>query len=432
MKKTLILLSFLIVHSVLFSQTVESELEAYIQNFQYQKALEYISDKEPSAYLQFQEAMCHKALGNYLKSIDILQRLSTDNPENVRVKSELANCFAITGRRQAGIDCYDDLIRLDSTNLYYKIQKAELLFQQTKYEKALCLFKEIYGRNNSPNTLTQIAQCFEKMNQADSAMVYFKAAWDTNPSDSYSAASLVNLCLKAGRSLEALAHSTVYLEKDSTDQQMNLLNALTYYVMDNYEEAIFRFKKCYEAGDSSLIVNRSLGISYYSLRENYEAEIFLDKAFRQDTTNNNVLYCLAVSSNELADHKKAIPLFRKLLDRTIPSDLTLYLYYKGLASAYDKGSLFEDAVEAYKKALIYAGTNQKMTINFTIGQLYENQVKDSSNALIYYQNYRHDLNGYLEGLIRKNETDENVDDTKKRLKYLDEHIKELTKAMSVN
>jgi hypothetical protein len=289
------------------------------------------------------------------------------------------------------------------------------------------LFKEIYGRNNSPNTLTQIAQCFEKMNQADSAMVYFKAAWDTNPSDSYSAASLVNLCLKAGRSLEALAHSTTYLEKDSTDQQMNLLNALTYYVMDNYEEAISRFKKCYEAGDSSLIVNRSLGISYYSLRENYEAEIFLDKAFRQDTTNNNVLYCLAVSSNELADHKKAIPLFRKLLDRTIPPDLTLYLYYKGLASAYDKGSLFEDAVEAYKKALIYAGTNQKMTINFAIGQLYENQVKDSSNALIYYQNYRNDLNGYLEGLIRKNETDENIDDTKKRLKYLDEHIKELTK-----
>lgn len=432
MKKTLILLSFLIVHSVLFSQTVENELEAYIQNFQYQKALEYISDKEPSAYLQFQEAMCYKALGNYLKSIDILQRLSTDNPENVRVKSELANCFAITGRRQAGIDCYNDLIRLDSTNLYYKIQKAELLFQQTKYEKALCLFKEIYGCNNSPNTLTQIAQCFEKMNQADSAMVYFKAAWDTNPSDSYSAASLVNLCLKAGRSLEALTHSTVYLEKDSTDQQMNLLNALTYYVMDNYEEAISRFKKCYEAGDSSLIVNRSLGISYYSLRENYEAEIFLDKAFRQDTTNNNVLYCLAVSSNELADHKKAIPLFRKLLDRTIPSDLTLYLYYKGLASAYDKGSLFEDAVEAYKKALIYAGTNQKMTINFTIGQLYENQVKDSSNALIHYQNYRHDLNGYLEGLIKKNETDENIDDTKKRLKYLDEHIKELTKAMSVN
>lgn len=208
---------------------------------------------------------------------------------------------------------------------------------------------------------------------------------------------------------------------------MNLLNALTYYVMDNYEEAISRFKKCYEAGDSSLIVNRSLGISYYSLKENYEAEIFLDKAFRQDTTNNNVLYCLAVSSNELADHKKAIPLFQKLLNRAIPPDLTLYLYYKGLASAYDKGSHFEEAVEAYKKALIYAGTNQKMAINFAIGQLYENQVKDNSNAFIYYQNYRKDLNEYLEGLIRKNETDESIDDTKKRLKYLDEYIKELVK-----
>ncbi|NDV96824.1 hypothetical protein D0T84_18200 [Dysgonomonas sp. 521] len=428
MKKALILLLLLTIQITSYSQTVDNTLRGYIENFQYQKALEYITAQEPSPELQLQEAMCYMSLGSYQKAVAILQKLAVEQPENVRVKSELAKCYTMLGRRQAGIDCYDDLIRIDSTNLYYKRQKADLFYQQGKYGQALNLFQEVYDQNQSSNTLTQIAQCYEKMSLADSAIVYYKSAWDMNSSDSFSAASLVNLCLKTDRNLEALAYSSTYMEKDSTDQQMNLLNALTYYMMDNYEEAISRFRKCYEAGDSSLIVNRSLGISYYSLKENYEAEIFLDKAFRQDSTNNNVLYCLAVSSNELADHKKAIPLFQKLLNRTIPTDLTLYLYYKGLASAYDKGAHFDDAAATYKKALEYAGPNQKMTTYYTVAQLYENQMKDITNALAYYWLYRTSLTEYQDSLQKEENPDKSeILDIKLKIKYLDEHMGRLGK-----
>jgi tetratricopeptide (TPR) repeat protein len=360
--------------------------------------------------------------------VEILQTLSAENPENIRIKSELANSYMVLGRRQAGIDCYNELIRIDSTNLYYKIQKAELLYQQGKYDKALELFYTVYAHNRSPNSLTQIAQCYEKMNEADSAIVYFKNAWEINPYDSFSAVSLVNLCIKNKRLGEALAYSTRYLESDTTNQQMNLLNALTYYAMDDYYEAVARFRKCYEAGDTSLIVNRSLGISYYSISDNYEAEIFLDKAFSQDTTNNNVLYCLAVSSNELADHKKAIPLFHKLLDRTIPPDLTLYLYYKGLASAYDKGSHFEDAANTYIKASNYGGTNQQMTTYYTIARIYETHLDDNANALVYYRLYRTSLVEYLENMKQKGDTEASeIAETISKIKYLDEHIKGLEK-----
>lgn len=431
MKKNIIIL-FLFFQITVFSQNTESTLNNYILNFQYQKALEYIATQKPTQELQLQQAVCYKALGSYQRAVDILQALSIEYPEDIRAKSELASCYILLGRRQAGIDCYNDLILIDSTNLYYKIQKAELLYQQGKYDLALSLFHAVYNNNQSSNTLTQIAQCYEKTNEADSAMVYYKSAWEMNPYDGFSAASLVNLCLKNKRIPEALTYSTQYMESDTTNQQMNLLNALIYYVMDDYEESVVRFKKCYDAGDSSLIVNRSLGLSYYSLNENYEAEIFLDKAYRQDTTNNNVLYCLAMASNELADHKKAIPLFVKLLDRTIPPDLTLYLYYKGLASAYDKGSHFDNAVDSYLKALGYAGTNQKMTTYYTIGQLYENQMKDTVNALLYYRYYRVALNEYLDKQMQKDEPDkEHIRDAKDRLRYLDEHIEDLQKKIKI-
>lgn len=415
-------------YSFAFSQNTENTLDNYILNFQYQKALEYIATQEPTKELLLQQALCYKALGSHQKAVEILQILSADYPENIRIKSELANSYTVLGRRQAGIDCYDDLIRIDSINLYYKIQKAELLYQQGRYDKALDIFYTVYNHNQSPNTLTQIAQCYEKMNQADSAMIYFKSAWELNPYDSFSAASLVNLCIKNKRIPEALIYSTQYMESDTTNQQMNLLNALTYYVMDNYEESATRFKKCYQAGDSSLVVNRSLGISYYSLKDNYEAEIYLDKAYSQDTTNNNVLYCLAVASNELADHKKAIPLFRKLLDRTIPPDLTLYLYYKGLASAYDKGSHFDDAINTYILASKYGGPNQKMTTYYTIANIYENSLKNNTEALVYYKLYREGLVEYLEGLRKKENPDSSdIEEALSSIKYLDKHIESLQK-----
>ncbi len=70
-------------------------------------------------------------------------------PENVQIKSELASCFEALGQRQASIACYDGLIQLDSTNLYFKKQKADLLYQQGKYDISLDLFKDIYNQNNS-------------------------------------------------------------------------------------------------------------------------------------------------------------------------------------------------------------------------------------------------------------------------------------------
>lgn len=404
------------------SQDTDRVLADYIRNFQYQKALDYIEQQEPTKELLIQKAICYKVLGNYKEALHILDSLNEEYNNDFQIISEQALCYNVLGNSDASIGCYDKLINLDSTNVYFKLQKADLLYQQEKYEKAL----ELFRLTDNKFKWKRFGQCFEKMHMLDSAMIYFKEAWTMNPDDRFSAASLVNLCLKTDHKLEALSYSDTYMEKDTTDKQMNLLNALSYYSIDDYESAISKFKKCYDSGDSSLIVLRSLGISYYSMKRSKEAQPILERAFEQDSTNNNVLYCLAVSSNEIGECEKSIYFFNKLLDRTIPPDLTLYLYYKNLGTAYESASYYEESIDTFTKAINYADEDQKMTTYYLIANIYDNLLENKDKALVYFKLYKVGLTDYLTRLKEKDEVDrDEIADVESRLMHLKTHILEV-------
>lgn len=430
MKKPIILSClFIICIFSVFSQNTENNLTELLKNYQYQKALEYIETQEPSKELFFQKALCYKALGEYQKAIFILELLNKEYRDDVQILSELAICYQATANRKASVECYDELIRIDTANVYFKIQKAELQFQQGRYEDALSLFYNIYNQNNSSNTLKQIAQCYEMMNEVDSAMTYYRKTLSENPSDAFSTASLTNICLKEGLLPEGKDCSQAFMDMDTTNLQVNLLNALCYYASEQeYDEAINRFTKCELRGDTRLILNRSLGTSYYMIKNYYYSELYLDKAFRQDTTNNTVLFALATSSMELGDHWKSTPLFSKLQNRIKPDSTLQYLCLKNLASSYQKGWQYKEAAETYIKSLDYARADSKMGIYYTIANIYDDQLDDPQNALIYYLSYRETLADYLETLSNKPErNEERIKDSEKRIKALDEHILELKK-----
>nr|WP_255561834.1 tetratricopeptide repeat protein [Dysgonomonas sp. Marseille-P4677] len=162
------------------------------------------------------------------------------------------------------------------------------------------------------------------------------------------------------------------------------------------------------------------------MNDSYNAQPFLEEAFRQDTTNNNVLYCLAVACNDMGEHKKAIPYFIKLLDRTIPPDLTLFLYYRNLASAYDKGAHYREAADTYTKALAYGGENQKMNLYYTIGNLYEHSIKDRKKALEYFTLYQISLADYIKELKNKEGVEpKEIEEAEFKAKHLDSHVSKL-------
>lgn len=415
-----------------FTQNRQGQLEEYLRNFQYQQALEYIDTQEPTKELFVQKALCYKSLNDFHSAINILLPLSQEYSGDIQIKAELAQCYEAISHFQSGIKCYNEIIKLDSANLYFKTKKADLLANISNYKEAIGLYMEVLKEKPLPSIIKRTARCYDNMNMPDSAISFYSKAWAMDSTDSYAVANLTNLFLKSKHYGNAIQVSDLYLRKDSADKQINLLNALAYYGLDLYEEAAERFGRCYAAGDTSLIVNRALGISYYSLGKSEQAIPHLENAYRMDTLNNNVLYCLGVTYNDTYNYEKAIDPFTKLLDRTIPGNMTLYLYYRGLAIAYDQSEHPREGVENYRKALQYANEKQKMDILFPLANLMNYDLDDREGSLGYYKLYREELITYITRLKEKENEDnkKRLADAERKLDNLDSFIENMEKVLT--
>ena len=398
-------------------------LQMYIRNAQYRQAIEYIDRLEPTKDLLYQKALCYKNLNDHSNAIDILIGLSEEYPDDIPTKLQLALCYEAISLYMKSFDCYSQLLLIDSTNTYFEVRKADLLYRSEKYTAAL----EAYNRIDSSYTPNYIARCtamcHEKLNQVDSAAYYYQKALKLNEQDAYSASSLVKIYLNNKDFLSAYDYSEEFIKKDSTNATMNALNAYVYYNMEYFDIASERFQKSLMQGDSSLVVNRSLGYIYHETEMDSLALPLLQHALLQDTTNNNVLYILGKANHNLGHYPEAIKYFQKMVDNLVPPDVLLSTLYKSLAMAQEKNEAFIDALNTYTTALKYASENtRRMDLFYSMATLSDHKLKNYTQAIAYYKQYRLCLFNYQNSL----ENEQEINKIETTLTTLDEYILSLT------
>ena len=410
------------------AQEQDSILTRYFRNAQYQQAIKYINSQETTRDISYQKALCYKSLNNYSKAIEVLKSINESYPDDIPVQLELAQCYEANLQFLKSIDCYEKLTKADSTNLYFKVRKADLLYRAEKYAAALENYLQIDPETYNPAYLNKsVALCYEKLNLPDSAKVYYKTAWEMDARDNFSALSLVKICIQQKDYLNALSYSEKFIDSDTTNTQMNALNALIHYNMENYEKAATRFEKCRAAGDSSLLVNRCLGISYYYLNKDSIAYPILHLAYKSDTANMNVLFALAQVSFHLERYPEAIDGYKKLIENELPNQNALRIYYAALAQACEKDSAFQDAKIVYLKAIQNTSDNAKrMGLFYNLAVMLETNLKDYVSAVYYYTQYQSTLMNYQDSLSEKPEADpKELKEVATKLEALNQHIQQL-------
>jgi tetratricopeptide (TPR) repeat protein len=411
----------------LFSQNVED----YLSRYQYQQAIDYLEQaNDTSQVAGMQKVLCYNYLQNYPKAIEILLNLQEKYPEDMQIKMQLALCYNKLSMLQESITYFDELIKMDSANTYFKIQKADFLYQAGKYEQALEQYKYAFDEYNSLNLVKQIAFCYEKTNQWDSAKVYFYQVLRMDSTDQKSKEEIIKIDINQENYIPALFNSIKFLAGDTNNIPLNTLQALCFYYMEDYKNAIEVLEKCVQLGDTSLVINKYLGVSYFYSKQDKKAYPYLVKAYDQDTINVSVLYALATVNKNLENFPEAILLYEKLMQKVIPPYKALHTYYKNLAESYTENKEIQPAIENYKKALIYASDNQDMELLFLIADLYDLHVRDYELAIDYYKQYRESLLRYQQFLTKQDNVNKAaVADISDKLKYLDERIIYLEKKM---
>lgn len=430
MKKNSILILILLIALSIKAQCNSDSLRIYLNDFQFNKAILWLDRQENSRENQLQKAMCYKALGENRKATFVLEALAKEFPKDIQIKKELAQCYEEAQKWRSSAYAYAELIDLDSVNVYFAIKKAESEINYKDIASAKSGLIDILASDTLTSTLRLLAKSYELSNNLDTAAYYYNMGWEKDSMDVFFAANFVNTCLKKKETLAAYASCQKYIDKDTTNSQMNFLYGYCFYSMENYEKSRDILQKCFLAGDSSLVVNRTLGMSHYFMGDSENSYKYLSMAYQQDTTNNTVLHHLAVSANDIKKYDEAVNYFSKMLYRLIPSKMQLYLNYRGLAIAYEKSEKYFEAAQCYEKAIENATQDQTFYLLEPLAHLYYEHLERKPDALYYYKQYRTTLDGML--LNMKYTTDgqdyrEDIKKTSKQIEELDKFISQINR-----
>jgi tetratricopeptide (TPR) repeat protein len=369
-----------------------TQVDEYMRLFQYRKALDLMAKMEPTKALLEKKAVCHTNLYEYPQAIEILEQFSKRNPKDVALKLQLISLYEPTQKYSKTMSCYQELVNMDPTNDYYRIQMANFLYSRDNFKDALETYKSVCDSCDNNFLVRRLAMCYEKLNDIKTAKYHYAKAWDLDTTDGFSAATLVKLLIVDKQYDLAIYASDRYVAFDSTYSPMNSLNAFAYYCSDMYDKSAGLFQKCMQKGDSSLLVTRGLGISHFFMERDSLANLPLQLAYTKDTTNLKVLYPLAQTYYNLGNYPEAIECYKELLKRKVPTEEELYKYYKGLGDAYYDNEDFELAIGKLHMALQHViEYRDKVELHKKMAHCFDHELKDYIRALTHYESYKSGL-----------------------------------------
>ncbi len=168
--------------------------------------------------------------------------------------------------------------------------KAELSYSNKKYDEAIKNFKLAKAVNDKDSCTIhyKIALCFNKIQKCDSALVYYKRAWQLN-SDNGGASSrqkFIDKLGECGYTLNDLTGKTEDIKDVASENyyKLKMKEADNYYRNGNYHEALSLLEEIEISGtlDYSAVFNYKMAITLGKLNDCYEANIYFERALSLD------------------------------------------------------------------------------------------------------------------------------------------------------
>ncbi len=303
---------------------------------------------------------------------------------DLKILNSLASSYVDKRNFNRAGDIYRKILAINPQRTDAKINLANLFLRMDRDIQAKELFNELVN-NDTANTyfLSQVAVCYHNLNVIDSAIYYFEKAVRLNPEDYLTVTRLSNLYVRHGTVKNGLLITDRYLQYDSSNVQVLRLNAYMHFLSGDYGKAVSQYLKCMANGDSSFLAMKFLGLSYHQNEDMYMAATYLDKAYRQDTTDMETCLYLGISVGWTMDKQKGIGYLKKVLTMIFPADELVVRVYRELGDLYMAWSKPGEAIPYYMRILDY-GTDNRLVL-YKLGSSYE--YIDKEKALDWYNEF---------------------------------------------
>ncbi|MGN7758093.1 tetratricopeptide repeat protein [Chryseobacterium sp. 22532] len=350
MKFPIFICFFIFTISGINAQMIDKEkLLEYYESQRYAEAAQYLQSVYPEdtkdvkaltqmAYCNMMSGKLPEAEKNYLK-------VNAVEPGSLPVLFSLASINSKRGNAANAKAYLLKIIQLDSLNF--------------------SAYKQLAGFGDTPESKLQYLKKANALNR-------------TEPDIAYDLAVAYREIKQYQQAYDVL-ETAIGADKDNfTLQQAQLPIA---NLLGKYKEVVETGENLLKKNTDVNVINE-MGQAYFYLKD-YQRCIALFKTLEDlGVQNEGTLYFMALSYRELKEYDQAAIYAEKTIDEGI-SDHTA-LYYTALGGIYESKNRFSDALEAYKRGLMFKNSN---TIYYRLGLLYDLNLKQAKNAVTYYNLY---------------------------------------------
>ena len=334
------------------------------------------------------------AEARYLKSIyrtdDAIEKLSAlvqPGAMDEGVLADLADCHFQSGAYEDASGSYFLLSSHSPDNLLYKIRLMQAYSRLRNYPQSIQAGREVLRRDSIPAVVSFVGDAFRQLNQADSALWYYRRSLALKPGNETVLSKAVGILIDTEDYDGAIALSEPFLAEDPDNTTIAPLQGLAYYRKGDYDTASKVFQRQEDIGNDTYPIHYYLGQSYWHTLVIYRAERELLAAWQIDSSDASLAYSIAAVKKEAVRsfEREVKPWLDKALKMLEPDpSLMSRIHQQYGLGYYGRDKFWDQAIAHYKEAYRY---NPKLISALsTIAYCYQMK-KEYKTALEWYEKY---------------------------------------------
>ena len=350
-------------------------------------------NKETVIDLALQKARCLRRLYRMQESVEVLAEILYLNQFNIELMADLAESHMQVGNTMEAFTLYGTLSRMQPENPYFKTCQARILYKEKQYKESISICEDIAAQDSIPEILTLIADAYNNLGKADSALVYYNHVLSKRPNHVPTMNKKADILLSAKQYQPVIDMSREYLNEDPDNMTMLPIYGLALYLQGSYPLSIKQFEHQRDLGDDSYAVHYYLGLNHYMMDNWPRAVEELEKAYQIDSSDVTLVYQLAHAKSHMPimtgmeSHRlnpESERLYSKALEMLQPSPSMMHNIYGSMAMARYNIEQYAEAIKYYE--LSYKYNPKNISALSSIGYCYE-RLKNYKKALEYYELY---------------------------------------------
>jgi tetratricopeptide (TPR) repeat protein len=317
----------------------------------------------------------------YDDAINYLTTLESSDSNNLQLLGYLAYANQMNNNNTVAEKYYKRMLNLDSNN----ISALQYISNDdnTDVQEALLLTRRLINlQPKKPSYQKNMGDLLRKIKQKDSALIYYKQAFDLAPTDYRYVAAFADILLDQKQPAKADSLLDAGLVKDSLNIAYLTLRIRSAYEAKDYKNVLTSGERLIRTGEKTLNPLSKLALSYYNLKMYKDCIRVCEYLIGQGFEVESVFYYQAKSYAKLNDYVKSNELLNVCLSIAISNTAEMYYYNLGENN---------EAIRQYKKAVSYYDSAYYLFKNpdmmYSSGRVSESELKNEKLARKYYAKY---------------------------------------------